>query len=152
MEGEALAGMTRTVDRLRPVIFAECNTVDVGHAIQRALHGRGYRFYLIATGCYHAGNHRHEPRNCFGPACETSLLCLPEGVQCPTSSPRRWQVAEVETLHQLADGLLRVPRYGDRTSFSRDPEQLEGELLAALERIAIADQERTRIKADRLSA
>jgi FkbM family methyltransferase len=148
MENDVLAGMARTVQRLRPVVCLECNTVDTGAAGLRTLvEWPDYRFYLMRTAAYNPANYSGNPDNLFGVARESSLLGLPEEVchLLPTSKPGS-EILPISGLQSLAEGLLATPRYGDHTAYDRDPEGLRAQ-IAVLQ----ADVVRLEFRAENLA-
>lgn len=125
MEDAVLEGMADTIRRWRPVIYGECTTVDAGAAFLRATDWTGYRIFLTRTAAFNPDNYRHNLDNFFGVARESNLLCVPEAFcgYSPASSPLV-DVIPVSDLQSLAEALLSTPRYGDATSFDRDPARL----------------------------
>jgi len=132
MEEEVLTGAAETIHRLRPVVYLECNTVDTGAAILRAVDWSGFRFFVARTAAYNPANHRGSAKNFFGVARESSILCLPEEACGLLPADRELvDLIPVGDLQQLAEHLLATPRYGDTTSIDRNPACLREELLAA---------------------
>jgi FkbM family methyltransferase len=137
MEEDVLAGMAGTIQRLRPVLYVGCNTVDIGAAIFRAIDWPDYRLFLVSTAVYNPENYRGSPKNFFGVACESSLLCVPaESLELVPSSSPLVEVLSVTTIQELAEHLLATPRYGDASDFDRDPARLRHALAIATEDLA----------------
>lgn len=136
MEDAVLEGMADTIRRWRPVIYGECTTVDAGAAFLRAIDRTGYRIFLTRTAAFNPDNYRQKADNFFGVARESSLLCVPETLRAysPTSSPLV-DVMPVSDLQSLAEALLSTPRYGDATSFDRDPSRLREAVEAGAEEV-----------------
>ncbi len=139
MEEDVLAGMAATIQRLRPVIYVECNTVDIGVATLRAIPWSGYRFFLVRTAAYNPSNYRRHKENFFGVARESSILCVPEETLglMPADS-QLCDVIPIGSLQELAQAVLATPRYGDATEFDCDPVRLKEDAAA---RIAERDRE-----------
>ncbi|PRD52904.1 FkbM family methyltransferase [Phyllobacterium myrsinacearum] len=129
MDADVLIGMRNTVQRLRPVIYVECNSVDDGAGIKSALGQNGYKFFLARTAAYNARNFAECSDNIFGVACETGLLLLPdECLKLLPPSTDRVEIIEVQDLQTLAEALLATPRYGDLTPADRNWRKLLPEL------------------------
>lgn len=129
MEQDVLAGMVDTVRRLRPVVYLECLTVDSGAAILGAMVWPNYCFFIARTAAYNPKNYRGNSDNFFGVARESSLLCVPmEAAHLVPNTESCFEILPVANLQTLAEALLPTPRYGDATSYDRDPVQLRDEL------------------------
>lgn len=165
MEGDVLAGMVGTVRRCRPVVYLECLTVDSGEEILGAMDWPNYRFFLSRTAAYNPQNYRGNADNFFGVARESSLLCVPmEASHLVPDNESSFEILPVDDLQTFAEALLPTPRYGDATSYDRDPVQLREELsktrdaaearIRELETRAVeleADVARLKFRADSLS-
>jgi FkbM family methyltransferase len=137
MEEDVLVGMAGTIHRLRPVLYVECNTVDIGAAIFRAIDWPDYRLFLVRTAAYNPANHRRQTKNLFGVACESSFLCVPaESLDLMPSGSPLIEVLPATTIQELAEQLLATPRYGDAGNFDRDPVRLRHALAIATEDLA----------------
>jgi FkbM family methyltransferase len=130
MEEQVLLGASRTLAELRPVVYAECNTLAAGCGVFVRLQQSGYDVYLHRAPAFDPGNVAGEMRNLFGVACESNLLAIPGHLAQETAATvaARQDLVALGDLDDLAVELLRTPRYGDVTSYDRDPETLRHRL------------------------
>lgn len=114
MESQVLAGAQVIIARDRPVIFAECNTLEGGrHLLDFASLG-GYRAFGCLSGAYHADNFNKVEKNIFGYAQELGLVLLPgERIEAFQDVLAQTWLPEVKTLDGLACLLLGKPQYFD---------------------------------------
>jgi FkbM family methyltransferase len=139
MKGNVILGMTQTLKRVRPIVYAKCNSIDTGVDILRSYAWAGYGTFLVRTAAFNPTNHMNNQDNFFGVAMETSLLLLPEETMhlLPKSTPVA-QVIPFSTIEQLAEALATTPRYGDETHHDRDPAWLRAKLEIARQAAAEA--------------
>jgi hypothetical protein len=134
MESEVLLGMAGTIERHRPIIYAESNSVDSGVGILSALNRTDYVVYVVRTAVYNPANLRGNPHNFFGVARECGLLCVPdEDRHLVPASTALVDVAPGGSLEAIVMAILVTPRYGDATCYDRDPARLRDELRALKE-------------------
>jgi FkbM family methyltransferase len=115
MEGEVIAGARDTLDRCRPLLFVECNTVESGTATWEALRGARYLVFFKRSAAFHPNNFRGNPMNRFGAARESNLFCVPQELESAVlrmlaNEPELFRIDGPE---DIALQLLRTPRYGD---------------------------------------
>jgi FkbM family methyltransferase len=114
-EDRALDGGRELLMRSRPVVYAECNSIDAGwHLIAAA--GTSFAAFLHAPLAFNERNHRRNPDNIFGAAQETNLVLvpterLPEFERELDNVPH---LDRVKTLDDLSRAFLRAARYGDK--------------------------------------
>lgn len=112
MEGEVLAGARDIIARDRPVIFAECNSLDGGAALLDFTRANGYRAFGSVSAAYNAANFNSGLENIFGPAKELGLLLLPgERIEIYQPVLEDIRLPEVRTFDDLACLLLSKPQY-----------------------------------------
>lgn len=126
MEADVLRGAERTVAALRPVVYAECNTLEAGARVFELLRSWGYRLWLHRPAAFNPGNTAGEEHNVFGVACESNVLAVPqEGLdEALAVLGDRPDLCTLESLDDLALALIRTPRFGDETPYERDSDQL----------------------------
>ncbi|WP_210302607.1 FkbM family methyltransferase [Phyllobacterium sp. 628] len=138
MDAAVLTGMKLTLGRTRPVIYLECNSIDEGAEIMRALDWSRYKIFLVRTAAYNPENFTKSTDNIFGVAKETGLLIVPEEkLRLVAASTDTVEVIPVNSLQTLAEALLATPRYGDLTDYDRNWEKLLGELRDLQEQMRI---------------
>jgi FkbM family methyltransferase len=113
-EEQALGGATGLLEAQRPLVYAECNSVERGWRVM-SLAGPGYHAWLHAPPAFNPSNHRGNPRNLFGEAHETNLLLVPAerepGLREALAATPALQ--RVNSLDDLAGGFSRALRYGE---------------------------------------
>lgn len=77
MEPQVLAGARRTLERCRPLIYAECNSLAIGVPCWSMLDQLDYVAWLHAPHAYNPDNHRANRVDTFYGARETNLLFVP---------------------------------------------------------------------------
>lgn len=113
-EDIVLRGAASTIKRLKPIIYAECNSVSNGLATWNVLRELGYEVRLHLVDSFVADNFFHAKENIFGACREAALVGVP---------PERaglldaYKPRPCEMLVRLADaddlvlGLLNKPQY-----------------------------------------
>lgn len=134
MEADVLAGMTATIERLRPVVAIECSSVEDGAANLRANKWTDYKIFLFRMAAFNPANFKRNSDNFLGVAHESSLLFVPdESVgHVPASRPGA-ELIPIADLDDLAIAVLGTPRFGDETAYDRNPSQLR-DILARIVR------------------
>lgn len=123
MEHDVLRGAARTLTTCRPIVYAECNSLRAGVPVLTLLQDEQYDVWLHRPAAYFGENFRGVAENVFGVAHESNLLALPTEMAAelfPLIAGRD-DMVPVPDLDALAVGLLRTPRYGDESTFDRDP-------------------------------
>lgn len=84
MEHEVLKGAAETVNRLKPVIFAECLPDDTHNAdeMKKFFQANGYKAWLIISPLYSPNNVRRCAKDIFPNQADFNVLALPH--ECPT--------------------------------------------------------------------
>ncbi len=114
MESDVLAGAQAVIARDRPVIFAECNSLESGATLLAFARACGYRVFGSVNVAYNATNFNKLAENIFGAAKEVGLLLLAgERVLRYQSTLAHTRLPEVENLDNLAGLLLSKPQYFD---------------------------------------
>lgn len=111
-EDLVLKGATRTLDRCRPLVYAECNSVDVGARICEILRSHGYELRLHLAPAFNPENFARDGQDIFGTACEAAILGVPPGRQSVggETGPAE-MLLPLETIDDLVRGLLNKPQY-----------------------------------------
>jgi FkbM family methyltransferase len=144
IESAVISGMRQTVERLRPIIYLECNSIAVGAESLRSAAYKDYEMFFVRTAAYNSNNYRHNQENFLGWAMESGLLLAPRERRHLIPAPKSGvEVISITTLDELAKECLATPRYGDLTPYDRNP----GYLLAQLQTMqANRDEEVKRLK------
>ena len=125
MEAEVLAGMAVTIDRLRPVVAVECNSVNDGVGVFRANKWQDYSSFLYRVSAFNPDNFKKDSHNFLGVAHEFGLLFVPN--ECialiPKSKPE-CELIPITDMEFLAIAILEAPRFGDHTVNDRSPSRL----------------------------
>lgn len=113
MESAVIAGAAATIRRHRPVIYAECNSVELGADSLRVMRDLGYEVRLHVVDAFAEDNFFGNPVNIFGPAREAALVGVPLGdPRFETAVVQPCEIfARIETLDDLVLGLLNKPQY-----------------------------------------
>jgi hypothetical protein len=113
MEADVLRGGKEMLTRFRPIVYAECNSMDKAWPCVLFMRENDYETYFFLFDAYSATNFRSNPNNFFGWAREAGLLFMPmahkkrSSVRAPTGSA----IFPVNSLDCLALGLLKKPQY-----------------------------------------
>jgi FkbM family methyltransferase len=152
MDADVVVGMAATIDRLRPVVAVECNSVEDGVKLFRANEWTDYSRFVYRAAAFNPGNPKRNEANFFGVAHESGLLFVPdECLDLVPESGRGFELIRVSDLESLAIAVLETPRFGDNTAYDRSPSRLRDELgsLGARMRNLEAELEATREAAER---
>jgi FkbM family methyltransferase len=119
MEAAVIRGMSETL-RLRPVVVAECNSVEAAVACFQATTWNGYSSFVLRTPAFNPSNFKRSAVNPFGSAQETNLVFVPSGRTVPdvNASPSV-ELIQVHDLDTLAQTILETPRLGDANPHDR---------------------------------
>jgi len=79
MEYEVLAGAIKSISKLKPVIFCECNSVEAGSELLNFCDLHDYKAYGFLSSAYNPNNFNEITENIFGSAKELALLLIPKG-------------------------------------------------------------------------
>lgn len=130
-EFEVLQGARRTIANCRPLIYLEINSLENGFMAFRWLRKRGYQAYFHRCQAYNPANFNQNTVNLFGVAHESNVFFVPsEKASAYEQLVNEHGLIRVDTLDELAQELLRTPRYGDpndqRSLDERTMEQSDG--------------------------
>jgi hypothetical protein len=73
-EPAVLDGARATIERCRPVLYAECNSVETALAIKRFYDSAGYKAFMHLTDAFNDKNFFGATENMFGDAREAALV------------------------------------------------------------------------------
>ncbi|OIQ10517.1 FkbM family methyltransferase [Neomoorella thermoacetica] len=113
MEFNALNGARKTLQRFRPLVFAECLSVDNGWKIVEMMKTEGFRSFLHNEASYNPRNYRNNHQNFFGDAREANLFFIPEEkVSTLERCPKHLKsLIPINSIDDLVLGLLKKPQY-----------------------------------------
>lgn len=114
METQVLSGAAALIARCRPFIYAECNTVENGYRICKALRDFGYDTFLHVVDIYNADNFFGIDENIFGQAREAAIIGVDDHhLATLRSVPRRSceTLLRVDSIDDLVAGMLIKPQY-----------------------------------------
>jgi FkbM family methyltransferase len=112
MERKILDGGVMTIERDRPIIFCECNSLIGGNEDIIFCQKIGYRVFGFLASAYNAGNINKIEENVFGPAKELSLLLIPqEKADKIIHSTTAFNTFQINNLEDLILPLLHKPQY-----------------------------------------
>ena len=114
MEPAILHGAADLLARARPVVYAECNSVDAGARVIARLRAAGMEVFLHVVDAFNPDNWRGRRDDIFQGAKEAALLGVPpERRETLARIPPRpvERLAPVATLDDLVAGMLRKPQY-----------------------------------------
>ncbi len=127
MELDTLRGACETLRRCRPILYLECNHLELGWDLVSFLREEGYRAWFCRFPAFNTENYAAEQDNIFGVAEESSLLFVPNESAAPNlqSAPHSHPIT---TLDELVDALLKTLRYHDPVPDSDHNDALDPEL------------------------
>jgi len=110
MELETLRGARETLCRCRPLLYLECNQLELGWELVNFLREEGYRAWFCRFPAFNADNHAANQDNVFGAAEESSLLFVPEERADPDlrAAPHSQPITAFDA---LSAALGNTPRY-----------------------------------------
>ena len=115
MEINVLRGARKTIESKRPIIFAECNSLEYGWPVVELLRDKNYSTYLLNATSYNPENFRGNPNNFFQDCRETGLLLVPKEqiqlIQDRLDPARNALMIPIACIDDLALGLLKKPQY-----------------------------------------
>ena len=112
MEAEALKGARNTLERFRPAVFFELNSVHCGLAVIDVLRPHDYNFFGIAIAAFNPGNFKNNQFNLFGSGRECGVLALPaESKEAFASHIGKHGFVPVHQADDLASVLFQKPQY-----------------------------------------
>ncbi len=129
MELPILKGARRTLTRVRPIIFAECNSLQYSWPLVEFCKKKKYRSLLLNSPAYNPNNFRHNPANFLGHGREASLLLVPLerlNVVCDQLADNYRSLVPIDTIDDLALGLLKKPQYKQEILSTRKAAKILG--------------------------
>ena len=112
MERKILDGAIMTIERDRPIIFCECNSLIGGNEDIVFCQKVGFSVFGFLASAYNAGNYNKIEENVFGPAKELSLLLIPqEKADKVINSISTFNTFQINNLEDLILPLLHKPQY-----------------------------------------
>jgi FkbM family methyltransferase len=115
MDPQIMRGGVATLKRLRPIVYAECLTLDIGQQIIEYMRSLQYCVFLHICRIYNPSNFRGNKINIYGysEAREPSLVLVPEEDSSDFESRYRGddEVLRVYSLDDLVLGMLKWPTY-----------------------------------------
>lgn len=108
MEAQVLAGAAQTLQRCRPVVFAECNSVDGAATTLAAVSGHGYAAYGAIYPAFNPDNFNQCPDNFHGANAECGLFLIP--AERLSGAPVDGMRA-IKSLEDVVALLLEKPQY-----------------------------------------
>ncbi|HEX5754720.1 MAG TPA: FkbM family methyltransferase [Archangium sp.] len=138
-ERAVLRGGKQTLARCRPLVYAECNSIEKAWELVTEVAGE-YEAWLHAPPAFNPGNVRHRADNRFGAAHETNLLLVARerAAQLRPLLQELPFLTPVPDLDALSRAFLRTTRYGETVEtaeraqiLSREVAELERQVTAA---------------------
>jgi FkbM family methyltransferase len=116
MEIDVLKGALQTLRTTRPVVYAECNSLEYGWPIVEVAGEEAYRAYLFNAQAYNPENFRQNRGNFLGEGREAGLVLIPadrlDVLLGRLGAPRiAAQLVPISCLDDLALALLKKPQY-----------------------------------------
>lgn len=108
MEAQVLAGSSATLQRCRPVVFAECNSVDGAATTLAAVAEMGYAVYGVIYPAFNPDNFNNCPDNFHGANAECGLFLVPQE-RVPTAPVDGMH--RINSLEDVVALLLEKPQY-----------------------------------------
>lgn len=112
MEQSILEGAANTINKSKPAIFVEVNTLEDSVPVIRWAPRADYLTFGIITPAFNLDNFNHVVDNVFGLAKETGLLLISrDGFAASVENIHRLNLPKIETVDDLALLLLHKPQY-----------------------------------------
>jgi FkbM family methyltransferase len=112
MEIDVLNGAIKTIERCKPVIFAECNSLEASEPIIKWCEKENYLIYGILCSAFNQENYAGNVENIFGLAQETALLLVPaDNFVQYQKIIIKLELPQIKTHDDLALLLLHKPQY-----------------------------------------
>jgi FkbM family methyltransferase len=112
MEIEVLRGAQQTLCSMRPIVSAECNSLEHGLPVAEFLKDKRYYTYGLNAAAYNPANFRQNPNNFLGDGRETCLILVPaEKVPLIQSSLEHPSLIPISSIDDLVLVLLKKPQY-----------------------------------------
>lgn len=134
-EDAVLRGAAETIIRLKPVIYAECNSLADGARSFAELTSLGYALFVHVADAFNPDNWLGAGGNMFGGAREAAIVGVPpdrRGDITGLTDPS-WQIFEINSLDDLAYALLQKPQYVDEILRAGPAARSGGRVASAFE-------------------
>ncbi|MCI0671685.1 MAG: FkbM family methyltransferase, partial [Myxococcaceae bacterium] len=148
-ERPVLEGAAQTLERCRPLLYAECNSVENAWRLV-TFASEGFEAWLHSPEAFNRNNYRRVAENRFGIARETNLLFVPRerAAELRPLLEKEEGLVPVPTLDALATAFLGTTRYGE-TLHGPERAQVLGRRVAELERALTEARARPKAAAPR---
>jgi FkbM family methyltransferase len=116
MELDVLNGAIDTLQRCKPVVFAECNSLENSAPIIKWCQENNYQVYGVLSAAYNLDNYVRNTENIFGAAKEVGMLLIPGEAEAKSQYEDvliKERLPEINTTDDLALLLLHKPQYPD---------------------------------------
>ena len=115
MESNVLAGAEEVLRNSRPIVFAECSSLQYGWPVVQITQNLKYHTYLLNVPAYNPSNFRGSRQNFFGASREAGFVLLPEERLAAAQKHRKFLDCEylipIRCIDDLALALLKKPQY-----------------------------------------
>ena len=113
MELNVLKGSQRTLQTSRPIVMAECNSIQYGWPVVEFMKEKSYCAYLLNVRAFNSNNFRRSESNFLGDGREAGLVLVPEERHSVLQDQfKRYPfLIPISCLDDLALGLLKKPQY-----------------------------------------
>ena len=116
MEIDVLKGALQTLRTTRPVVYAECNSLEYGWPIVEFAKEEGYQAHLFSAQSYNPENFRQNRGNFLGECQEAGLVLIPTNrldvlLGRLETSGTVAQLVPISCIDDLALALLKKPQY-----------------------------------------
>jgi FkbM family methyltransferase len=136
-ESQVIQGSRSTIERLRPILLTEVNTLENLVKTLEAFTVEDYKPLIVQTEVWNPDNFQQNSKNLFGYAYESALLFVPlEKLKFLPSPNQRVRWYEFDSIDVAGNLLLGTPRFGDFSIHDRDPVFLRGAVTDLERRIS----------------
>ena len=111
-EGRVLIGAENIIDKYRPIIYAEANTLTASHSLLGWVNNHDYQAFGLCAKAFNPANLNGATENIFGSALECGLLCIHrDQVARHASSIAALGLLIIRDMDDLAATLCLAPQY-----------------------------------------
>src|SRR6516162_3657426 len=115
LESNVLAGAAEVLRNSRPIVFAECSSLQYGWPVVQIAQDLKYHTYILNVPAYNPNNFRGSRQNFFGASREAGFVLLPEERLAAAQKHRKFLDCEylipIQCIDDLALALLKKPQY-----------------------------------------
>lgn len=135
-EHTVLRGAPVTIQKFKPVIYAEINSLEAAVPSLKILQEYGYACFVHAVDAFNPDNLFGSTENIFGPSRELAIVAVsPERKDELTSKlDPSWEIYPIETIDDLAYAMLQKPQYFDEILRQSVAAQSGGKVCSVLEK------------------